>query len=83
MSKTTPCPRCGFSDCNYQWAEDKNGEPLNPEKPVDEYDHALDGLRYALFSLLRPRMDEQGVETRDLVAEHGESLAVVDLRLEM
>lgn len=32
--------------CNYQWRLDKNGEEM-PE-PVDDFNHAIDALRYAL-----------------------------------
>lgn len=31
---------------NYVWAKDKNDEPMN--KPIDEYNHFLDALRYSL-----------------------------------
>lgn len=34
--------------CNYQWRVDKNGEPM-PE-PVDDFNHAIDAIRYALES---------------------------------
>jgi phage terminase large subunit len=31
---------------NYKWAEDKDGRPL--DKPVDEWNHGLDALRYSI-----------------------------------
>ncbi|RIN51279.1 PBSX family phage terminase large subunit [Staphylococcus simulans] len=31
---------------NYVWAKDKNDEPMN--RPIDEYNHFLDALRYSL-----------------------------------
>ncbi|RIN77798.1 PBSX family phage terminase large subunit [Staphylococcus simulans] len=31
---------------NYVWARDKNDEPMN--RPIDEYNHFLDALRYSL-----------------------------------
>ena len=33
---------------NYIWARDKNGDPLN--YPIDDYNHALDAMRYGLWS---------------------------------
>lgn len=33
---------------NYIWARDKNGDPLN--YPIDDYNHALDALRYGLWT---------------------------------
>ena len=40
---------------NYKWAVDKEGEPVRPEKPIDDWNHAIDALRYlAVFKL--PRM---------------------------
>lgn len=35
---------------SYKWAEDKSGNPLN--KPIDEYNHALDAIRYGACSRL-------------------------------
>lgn len=29
---------------NYVWATDRNGDPIN--KPIDNYNHAIDGIRY-------------------------------------
>jgi len=41
---------------SYKWKRDKNGEIL--EEPVKEKDHAVDALRYAVFTKLRnPGMD--------------------------
>lgn len=37
---------------NYLWMTDKNGKILNV--PIDEYNHALDALRYGLHSFLTP-----------------------------
>lgn len=34
----------------YKWATDKNGETVKPEKPQDGKDHALDALRYAIYT---------------------------------
>jgi len=33
---------------NYKWALDKNKEPTN--KPIDEYNHAMDAIRYAVHT---------------------------------
>ena len=35
---------------NYKWQEDKNGNLMN--KPVDNYNHAIDALRYAVWNTL-------------------------------
>ena len=34
----------------YKWAVDKNGDSLN--KPIDNYNHAWDGIRYAAMKVL-------------------------------
>lgn len=39
---------------NYMWAEDKDGKLLN--KPIDMFNHILDGVRYG-FDSLRPTED--------------------------
>jgi phage terminase large subunit len=36
---------------NYSWAVDKNGKPTN--KPVDDFNHFIDSLRYAAESLMK------------------------------
>lgn len=33
---------------NYTWAQDKNGNKLN--EPIDKFNHALDAVRYALYT---------------------------------
>jgi phage terminase large subunit len=35
---------------NYKWTEDKNGNLLN--KPVDNFNHAIDAVRYAVWNRL-------------------------------
>jgi phage terminase large subunit len=35
---------------NYKWIEDKNGNLLN--KPVNNYNHAIDAIRYAVYNKL-------------------------------
>mgnify|MGYP003642463945 FL=1 len=35
---------------NYKWIEDKNGNLLN--RPIDNYNHAIDAIRYATFNRL-------------------------------
>ena len=35
---------------NYKWMEDKNGNLLN--RPIDNYNHAIDAIRYATFNRL-------------------------------
>lgn len=38
---------------NYQWAKDKFGNPTG--KPVDEFNHAIDALRYGVEQYSKPR----------------------------
>lgn len=40
------CPNVYDEFCNYQWKQDKNGD--NMPEPVDNFNHAIDALRYAL-----------------------------------
>jgi phage terminase large subunit len=35
----------------YRWKEDKEGRSVN--EPIDAFNHALDALRYGVFSPLR------------------------------
>lgn len=37
----------------YKWREDKNGKSLN--KPVDEFNHAIDAARYIIMSTLKKK----------------------------
>jgi len=32
----------------YKWKEDANGNQL--DEPIKEFDHGMDGIRYALFT---------------------------------
>ena len=41
---------------NYKWAVDKNGEPIRPEKPIDDWNHSIDGGRYVAVYKLAQRM---------------------------
>ena len=36
---------------NYKWAEDKEGNKLN--KPIDIYNHSIDGIRYVFLERLK------------------------------
>lgn len=40
---------------NYKWAVDKEGEPVRPEKPIDDYNHFIDQLRYVAIYKLAQR----------------------------
>ena len=45
---------------NYKWQEDKNGNLLN--RPIDNYNHAIDAIRYATFNRLsRPNYGRYAV----------------------
>lgn len=37
----------------YKWALDKNKEPTN--KPIDKFNHAMDGIRYGVFTKHQPK----------------------------
>ena len=41
---------------NYKWATDKEGEPVRPEKPIDEFNHSIDGIRYVAVYKLAQRI---------------------------
>lgn len=49
---------------NYRWATDRNGQTL--DYPIDEYNHALDALRYGLYSECgkRPNYGQYSVHFR-------------------
>jgi len=40
---------------NYKWAVDKDGDPVRPEKPIDDYNHFIDQLRYVAVYKLAQR----------------------------
>lgn len=45
---------------NYSWAIDRNGKPTN--KPVDDFNHFMDSLRYSLEShMRRSKIDYRGL----------------------
>lgn len=46
---------------NYAWVVNKDGEVLNV--PIDNYNHALDAVRYGLNSILEPKKYEGQVAT--------------------
>lgn len=45
---------------NYSWSKDKNGEALN--KPIDNYNHAIDALRYAVAQKNKPAFKYSGIK---------------------
>jgi phage terminase large subunit len=40
---------------NYKWAVDKEGEPIKPPKPIDDYNHGIDAIRYVAVLKLDQR----------------------------
>lgn len=48
---------------NYKWATDKEGEPLRPEKPIDDFNHSIDGIRY--IAVLRLAQRSGGITRRN------------------
>lgn len=50
---------------SYHWKEDSDGNNL--EIPEDKDNHAIDAMRYPLYTHLRPRIEEEiGMEVEDL-----------------
>jgi phage terminase large subunit len=46
----------------YRWATDKNGDIITPETPQDGNDHALDAIRYGVFThTWQPRADNDSL----------------------
>lgn len=41
---------------NYKWATDKDGEPIKPDKPIDDWNHSIDGGRYVAVLKLAHRV---------------------------
>lgn len=38
----------------YQWKKDRNGKIISPPIPADGFDHSMDGIRYAITSIIKP-----------------------------
>ena len=38
---------------NYTWDKDKNGKIQ--DKPIDSYNHAMDAMRYAIYTSAKPQ----------------------------
>lgn len=54
---------------NYTWQQDKNGKWLNV--PVDDYNHAIDGIRYVCYNELMGKKDKNGHSGADTAAAFG------------
>ena len=50
---------------NYTWAKDKQGNSL--DMPIDDYNHALDALRYAVYSCPKPTPPQSYLETYERI----------------
>jgi len=48
-----PCTNIITELTRYKWREDKEGQPM--EEPIDQFNHALDAIRYGAFYLHRKR----------------------------
>lgn len=46
------CPNVSIELSSYTWEQDKSGRFLN--KPIDDFNHALDALRYAMEQIRKP-----------------------------
>ncbi|MFS1514572.1 PBSX family phage terminase large subunit [Chengkuizengella sp. SCS-71B] len=46
------CPNVSMELSSYIWDQDKNGRFLN--KPIDDFNHAMDALRYAMEQIRKP-----------------------------
>lgn len=63
---------------NYSWAKRRDGTVL--DYPADEYNHAIDALRYAIYTHLRVRAERNSVVVTDLVRkaqQHGGGIAML------
>lgn len=49
------CSNFSIELANYVWAKNKEGKPIN--KPIDEYNHLLDALRYSLEPIRKRNRD--------------------------
>lgn len=47
---------------NYQWAKDKFGSSIN--KPIDDFNHLMDAMRYAMEDLIRKKVRLNRIEER-------------------
>lgn len=54
---------------NYTWAQDKDGRWLNV--PVDDYNHAIDGVRYVCYNELMGKKNKNGTQDAVLAAAWG------------
>lgn len=53
----------------YQWKKDRNGKTISPPVPADGFDHSLDGIRYAITSIIKPvKKSTTVVRTKNHVA---------------
>jgi phage terminase large subunit len=46
------CPNVSMELASYVWDQDKTGRFLN--RPIDEFNHAMDGLRYSVEQIRKP-----------------------------
>lgn len=56
---------------NYMWETDKDGRIIN--KPIDDFNHCLDALRYGLESYMRSSSSQVGIVTSSPMAEKEKS----------
>lgn len=47
---------------NYSWATDNLGKPVKPETPVDNFNHAMDAIRYAFQTISPTYLQEKDEE---------------------
>ncbi len=60
----------------YVWKTNKDGEVVHPERPSEISDHAMDAERYALYTILRPRI--KGGESHENQQWDDKDIAVMD-----
>lgn len=47
---------------NYSWATDNLGKPMKPEVPIDNFNHAMDAIRYAFQTISPTYLQEKDGE---------------------
>lgn len=58
----------------YHWSKDRNGDTVDGV-PAKVNDHAMDDMRYALFTHLRERRERSGIVIHDMMAGYDSPIA--------
>lgn len=49
---TRSSPNIDRESRRYKWAENRNGEPIRPPRPIDDFNHLIDAARYRIMRVL-------------------------------